>query len=77
MFYISLNHYSKINNKSNNNKGQSVSHLVSEGKKLARGNILKKRHDNVVKIVHWKLSEIYQLERKETGMNICQRRCGA
>ena len=39
MFYICLNHYFEINNKSNNNKGQSVSHLESEGKKLARGNI--------------------------------------
>ena len=45
-------------------KGESVCHLVSECKKLAQKEY-KKQHDNLAKIVHWNLSELYQLERKE------------
>lgn len=45
-------------------KGESVCHLVSECKKLARKEY-KRRHDNVARIIHWKLYELHQLERKE------------
>ena len=45
-------------------KGESVCHLVSECKKLARKEY-KRRHDNVARIIHWKLCELHQLKRKE------------
>ena len=43
-------------------KGEHVTHLISECKKLAQKEY-KRRHDNVARIVHWKLCGLYQLER--------------
>ena len=45
-------------------KGESVCHLVSESKKLAQKEYIRRR-DNVARIIHWKLCELHQLERKE------------
>ena len=45
-------------------KGEHVTHLISECKKLAQKEY-KRRHDNVARIVHWKLCGLYQLERAE------------
>ena len=43
-------------------KGESVSHIISECSKLAQREY-KRRHDNVAHIVHWKLCEKYNLEK--------------
>ena len=43
-------------------KGESV--RQSECKKLAQKEH-KRRHDNVVTIIHWNLCELHQVERKE------------
>ena len=43
---------------------ESVSHIVAECKKLAQREY-KRRHDNVAKIVHWKLCKKYDLESKD------------
>ena len=43
---------------------ENVNHVVSGCKTLAQKEY-KQRHDNVVKAVHWKLSEKYPLERSE------------
>lgn len=45
-------------------KGESVCHLVSKCKKLAHKEF-KRRHNNMVRIIHWTLCESHQLERKE------------
>ena len=45
-------------------KVENVDHIVSECKKLAQKKY-KRRHDNVAKVVHWKLCEKYGLERSE------------
>jgi len=45
-------------------KGESVSHIVCECKKLAQREY-KERHDNVAKVVHSKLCEKYRLEKKD------------
>ena len=45
-------------------KGEHVTHLISECKKLAQKEY-KRRHANVARIVHWKLCGLYQLERAE------------
>jgi hypothetical protein len=45
-------------------KGESVSHIVSECKKLAQKEY-KKRHDNVARYIHWLLLGKYSLERSE------------
>ena len=45
-------------------KRERVCHLVSERKKLAQKEY-KRRHDNEARIIHWKLCELHQLERKE------------
>ena len=45
-------------------KVENVDHVVSGSKKLAQKEF-KRRHDNVPKVVHWKLSEKYGLERSE------------
>ena len=39
-------------------KGESVSHIVCECKKLSQRKY-KQRHDNVAKVFHWKLCEKY------------------
>ncbi|CAB4027853.1 Hypothetical predicted protein [Paramuricea clavata] len=45
-------------------KGEHITHLISECKKLAQKEY-KRRHDNVARIVHWKLCGLYQLEKAE------------
>ena len=42
-------------------KGETISHIVSERKKLAQKEY-KRLHDNVASIVHWELSEAFQLK---------------
>ena len=49
-------------------KGESVSHLVSECTKLAQREY-KRRHDNVARYVHWKISEKNNLERGKEWYN--------
>ena len=46
-------------------KGESVTHIVCECKKLAQLREYKQRHDNVAKVVHWKLCEKNHLEKKD------------
>ena len=54
-------------------KEGSVSNLISECKRLAQKGY-ERRHDNVAMIVHWKLSELYHLEREEKWyINIYQK----
>ena len=43
---------------------ESVSHLVSECSKLAQREY-KRRHENVARIIHWKLCKLYELDRAE------------
>ena len=43
-------------------KGESISHIVSECSKLAQREY-KRRHDNIARIVHWKLCGEYHLDR--------------
>ena len=45
-------------------KGESISHVVSECKKLAQSEY-KKRHDNVAKYIHWELLGQFLMERSE------------
>ena len=45
-------------------RGETVQHIIFECKKLAQREY-KRRHDTVAKLVHWKLSEKHNLERKE------------
>ena len=45
-------------------KGKHITHLISECKKLAQKEY-KRRHDNVARIVHWKLCGLCQLEKAE------------
>ena len=45
-------------------KGGRVNHIVFDGKKLAQREY-KQRHDNVAKVVHWKLCGNYHLEKKD------------
>ena len=47
-----------------NEKGESVSHLVSECSKLAWREY-KRRHDNVARIIHWELCRLYELDRAD------------
>ena len=44
--------------------GETISHIVSECSKLAQREY-KRRHDNVARIVHWKLCEKFNLEKSE------------
>ena len=44
--------------------GEIVSHIGSECSKLAQREY-KRRHDNVVRMVHWKLCEKFNLEKSE------------
>ena len=43
---------------------ETISHIVSECEKLAQKEY-KRRHDNVARIVHWKLCGKYNLKRSE------------
>ena len=45
-------------------KGESVTRIVCECEKLAQREY-KQRHDNVAKVVHWKLCEKNHLEKKD------------
>ena len=63
-YHIDRTAKSSLNLKKCGEKGESVCHLVSECKKLARKEY-KRRRDNVARIIHWKLCELHQLERKE------------
>ena len=45
-------------------KSETISHIVSECEKVAQKEY-KRRHDNVARIVHWKLCGKYNLKRSE------------
>ena len=45
-------------------KGESVGHLVSECSKLAQREY-KRRHDNIARIVHWKLCHKFKLGKSD------------
>ena len=45
-------------------RGETISHIASECKKLAQKEY-KRRHDNVAKMVQWKLCEKFGLERAD------------
>ena len=45
-------------------KSETVSHIISECSKLAQREY-KRRHDNVARIVHWKLCGVFNLKRSE------------
>ena len=47
-----------------------MQHIICECKNLA-GREYKRRHDTVAKLVHWKLCEKYNLERKEKWYEHC------
>ena len=47
-----------------NEKGESVSHLVSECSKLAQRDY-KRRHDNVARIIYWDLCRLYEPDRAD------------
>ena len=44
--------------------GKTINHIMSESSKLAQGEY-KRRHDNVARMVHWKLCEKFNLEKSE------------
>ena len=44
-------------------KGETLQHIICECKKLAQRDF-KRRHDTVAKLLHWKLREKHNLERK-------------
>ena len=45
-------------------RGETMQHIICECKKLEQREY-KRRHNTVAKLVHWKLCEKYNLERKE------------
>ena len=51
-------------------KGEIVQHLICECKKLAQREY-KRRHDNIAKLIHWKLCEKYGFERKDKWYEHC------
>ena len=51
-------------------RGETVQHIICECKKLAQREY-KRRHDTVAKLVHWKLCEKHNLERKEKWCEYC------
>ena len=51
-------------------RGETVQHIICECKKLAQREY-KRRHDTVAKLVHWKLCEKHNLERKEKWYEHC------
>ena len=53
-----------------NERGETVEHIICECKKLAQREY-KRRHDTVAKLVHWKLCEKHNLERKEKWYEHC------
>ena len=67
----------KIDNTSENplhrmcgERGETVQHIICECKKLAQREY-KKRHNTVAKLVHWKLCEKHNLDRKEKWHEHC------
>ena len=44
--------------------GKTISHIVSECSKLGQTEY-KRRHDNIVRMVHWKLRKKFNLEKSE------------
>ena len=44
---------------------ETVAHIVSERPKLAQKEYKKVRHDNVAKVIHWKLCKKWGFEKKE------------
>ena len=53
-------------------KRETISHIVSECDELAQKEY-KRRHDNVARIVHWRLCGKYNLKKVKIGMNILQK----
>ena len=51
-------------------RGETVQHIICECKKIAQSEY-KRRHDTVAKLVHWKLCEKHNLERKEKWYEHC------
>ena len=51
-------------------RGEIVQHIICKCKKLAQREY-KRRHDTVAKLVHWKLFENNNLERKEKWYEHC------
>ena len=51
-------------------RGETVQHIISESNKLAQREY-QIRHDTVAKLVHWKLCEKHNLERKEKWYDHC------
>ena len=51
-------------------RGETVQHIICECKKLAQCEY-KRRHDTVAKLVHWKLCEKHNFERKEKWDKYC------
>ena len=47
--------------------GETISHIMSECSKLAPGGY-KRRHDNVTRMIHWKLCEKFNLEKSKNGI---------
>ena len=55
-----------------NTKSETISHIVSECEILAQKEY-KRRHDIVVRIVHWKSCGKYNLKRSENSMKMFQK----
>ena len=53
-------------------RGEKVSHIVSECKKLVQTDY-KRGHDNVAKMTHWKLCISLRLKDRINGMNTAQK----
>ena len=51
-------------------RGETVQHIICESKKLVQRQY-KRRHNTVTKLIHWKLCEKYNLERKEKRYKHC------
>ena len=51
-------------------RGETVQHIIWECKKLAQREYMR-RHDTVAKLVHWKLCEKHNFERKEKWYEHC------
>ena len=48
--------------------GESLCDQVSEGKKVAKQEYTKKRHDNLSKVLHWKLCELTNWRGRKNGV---------
>ena len=54
---------------------ETVVHIVAECSKLAQCDYKKLRHDNVAKVIHWKLCGKWGFERDINGIHTYKRRC--